>query len=205
MAFENFLGKQAGETIWIRDAMSEISCSITTSFHPDTRWRGREAARLSLARTWVEGQAGYFNKACRKHQRRYRLFNRVALVLVGVGFCFPLIEWLTPTFAGQAIPHFKQLAGIVPTIAMLWAALAWNYAELRGYVQEATSTRGCTTSSTPRNPSCRTSSERPSPKASLPRRPRSVSLAEMLLKRMATGYLCIGSENLNLELSQGRR
>jgi len=137
MAYENFLGKQAGKTIWIRDAMSEISLYNDVASTQTRNGVVGEAARLSLARTWVEGQTGYFNKACRKHQKRHRLFNDVALVLVGVGFFLPLIGWLTPTFASQEIPHLKQLASIVPTIAMLWAALAWNYAELRGYVQEA--------------------------------------------------------------------
>jgi hypothetical protein len=134
MASENYLRRQAGEMTWIRDAMSESSLYNTAHAQSSAAAKG---PRLSLARTWVEGQAAFFWKTSWKHRRKYRLFNSVALTLVGIGFLLPLVGWLVPLLTHQEMLHLKQLTHTLPTLAMLWAALAWNYSELRGYVQEA--------------------------------------------------------------------
>ena len=97
----------------------------------------RDAARLSLALAWVEGQAAYFNKTSVRHQGKYKFLGRVALCLAVAGFFLPLVGWLVPILIGREIPYLKQIAHTLPTIALLWAALIWNYSELRGYIQEA--------------------------------------------------------------------
>jgi hypothetical protein len=75
LAAEKYLRKQVGETVWIRDAMSE--CGL----YEDVLDRSRggaagAAARLSLAQKWVEGQWRYFSKRSKETRKTRRKRTR---------------------------------------------------------------------------------------------------------------------------------
>ena len=133
---EKYLRKQTGEMAWIRDAMSE--CGLYEGVLERSCGDQEEAgSRLSLAQKWVEGQAKYFLKASLKHEAKKNRFNLFAKAAAAVGLLAPLLGLLVPLYRGHAEPVFERWSHAVSGIAMWWAALAWNYSERRGFVQEA--------------------------------------------------------------------
>jgi len=121
MAAEQY--QQAGETVWVRDAMSE--CGLYDGI-VDRSPAGKvdRASRLRLAHTWVAGQAKYFWHTKERYEKLKKALTIFASVAVPIGLIAPLF-WL--------VPKFKRWSHVVAALAMWWAALAWNYIEHRGF------------------------------------------------------------------------
>ena len=124
---DRYLRKQAGETMWIRDAISECALypGVLSLSPPEPEGR---AARLRLTLKWVESQKDFFANRVGKHAGKKKALHAFASVTAVVGFALPLAGFLR----GEPGPF---LAGAA--LAMWWAALAWDYAERRGFTQEA--------------------------------------------------------------------
>jgi hypothetical protein len=136
LAAEKYLRKQAGEMVWIRDAMSE--CGLYEDvLERSPGVKSGAPARIALAQKWVEGQARYFLKTSLKHERKKNAFNLFAKVAAAAGLLVPLLALLAPWLEQRPEPRFETWSHAVSGIAMWWAALAWNYSERRGFVQEA--------------------------------------------------------------------
>jgi len=136
LAAEKYLRKQAGEMVWIRDAMSE--CGL----YEDVLERSHggqagEPSRLGLAQTWIEGQAKYFSRRSAENLGKKTSCNVFASVAAGIGLVAPLVGLLIRKFGTNLDPQFEAWSHAVAAIAMWWAALVWNYAERRGFLQEA--------------------------------------------------------------------
>ena len=128
MAAEHYLRKQAEETVWIRDAMSE--CGLYDDVLERSSAGGQyRAARFRLAHTWVAGQASYFSNRKRRHERKKRALAVFAWLAGGVGLSAPLV--------GLFVARFEKWSHVTAAIAMWWAALTWTYIERRGFAQEA--------------------------------------------------------------------
>ncbi len=127
MAADQYLRKQSGEMVWIRDAM--IGCALFEGVLDRAPGPVRDfASRLRFAQTWVTEQAGYFLKTKEKHERKKRRLTVFATAAVAVGLIAPLVALMEP---------FAEAGHAVAAIALWWAALAWNYVERRGFAQEA--------------------------------------------------------------------
>jgi hypothetical protein len=136
LAAEKYLRKQTGEMAWIRDAMSE--CGLYEGVLERSRNDKEGAAsRLGLAQKWVEGQTKYFLRTSLKHEAKKTRFNLFAKAAAVVGIVAPLLGLLVPLYEGHPEPRIERWSHVVSGIAMWWAALAWNYSERRGFVQEA--------------------------------------------------------------------
>jgi hypothetical protein len=127
LAADQYLRKQAGETVWIRDAVSECALfqGVLSLSPPEPEGRG---ARLRLAHKWVVSQRTYFASTRKRHETKKRWFGIAAgaagiigLALPITGMYYQLTVWTESTAA----------------VAMWWAALAWDYVERRGFTQEA--------------------------------------------------------------------
>jgi hypothetical protein len=134
LASEKYLRKQAGEMIWIRDAMSE--CSLYNGLRTNAGTTD-SASRLDLASVWVKGQAKYFHDTSLKHQNKRRIYNYFAFLMAGIGFAFPILGVLAQSIAGQSRSWIEPVAHAIAGVALVWASLAWNYTELRGFAREA--------------------------------------------------------------------
>ena len=127
MASEQYLRNQAGEMVWIRDAMSE--CGLYNDVLERSAPKGKDrASRYRLAHTWVTGQANYFRKTQRRHEFKKNTLTAIAWFCVAAGLIAPLFGLGRP---GDERPH------VIAAVAMWWAALTWTYIERRGFVQEA--------------------------------------------------------------------
>jgi hypothetical protein len=136
LASAQYLRKQAGEMIWIRDALSE--CSLYGGLFANIRQTTKDAAaRLDLARVWVKGQAKYFHDTSLKYQNKRTIFNRFAFLMAGIGFAFPIVGVPTQSIAAQTRLWIEPLSHAIAGVALVWASLAWNYMELRGFAREA--------------------------------------------------------------------
>ena len=129
VASQHYLRKHVGDMGWIRDAMSE--CGLYDGAVRRGGLRGGDAAsRLGLTRTWVEGQARYFLKTSRRHDRRRVVFKWLAMAAVAAGGA------LVPA-AGLYFMPKREEWHVVSGILMWWAGLAYTYSEFRGFEQEA--------------------------------------------------------------------
>ncbi|HWF11393.1 MAG TPA: hypothetical protein VG297_23145 [Bryobacteraceae bacterium] len=136
LAAEQYLRKQAGEMVWIRDAMSE--CGLYEEVLERSRGAGAGApARIALVQKWVESQARYFLKTSLEHEKKRKAFNLFAKIAAAAGLLVPLLALLAPSLEHRPEPRFETWSHAVAAIAMWWAALAWNYSERRGFVEEA--------------------------------------------------------------------
>jgi len=127
LAADQYLPKQAGEMVWIRDAVSECALreGVLSLSPPEPQGR---AARLRVAHEWVVSQKNYFGKTRKRHERKKLGFRIFASVAGAIGLALPLTGlWL----------HFGVWAEVTAPVAMWWAALAWDYVERRGFTQEA--------------------------------------------------------------------
>ena len=127
LAADQYLRRQAGETVWIRDAVSE--CALfqgVLSLSPPAP-EGR-AARLRLARKWVDSQREYFAKTRTRHERKKRWFGIAASAAGILGLVLPV--------AGLYY-HVTVWTESAAAVAMWWAALMWDYVDRRGFTQEA--------------------------------------------------------------------
>jgi hypothetical protein len=127
LAADQYLRKQAGEMVWIRDAISECALHEGVLGLSPAEPEGR-AARLRLAHDWVVSQKGYFERTGVRHERKKRGFHIFAGVAGMVGLALPLLG------------RFCELgswAEVTAPVAMWWAALAVDYVERRGFTQEA--------------------------------------------------------------------
>jgi hypothetical protein len=126
LAADQYLIKQAGEMVWIRDAIGE--CGLYDGVPGGSPGAvGDLPLRFRLAHNWVTGQAHYFLKTRRRHQAKKSALKVFALVAVAIGLAAPLVGLVQQA---EAPSH------AVAAIAMWWAALAWNYIERRGFAQE---------------------------------------------------------------------
>jgi hypothetical protein len=126
MSADQYLRKQAGDVVWIRDAMSE--CGLYKDIlDRSPAIKSDRALRLRLAQNWVEGQANYYSKTKRLHEMKKKTLSIFAAVAVAVGFIAPLFGLTRP---------FVVTSHVVAAVAMWWAALALNYTERRGFAQE---------------------------------------------------------------------
>lgn len=136
VASEKYLRKQSGEMIWIRDAMSE--CFLFTGIRSaPNREQADAAARLDFARLWVKGQVRYFRRTSLRYLKKRRIYSWLAITMAGVGFALLVLAVM-----GHFIPYLqKPWPGSVflasASVAFVWASLAWNYLELRGFKLEA--------------------------------------------------------------------
>jgi hypothetical protein len=128
MSADQYLRKQAGEVVWIRDAMSECGLYKDILERSTVPPNADRAIRLRLARKWIEDQAKYYSKTKRLHEKKKRALTVFASVAVTVGF-------ITPMFG--LIDRVEVTSHLVAAIALWWAALALNYLERRGFAQEA--------------------------------------------------------------------
>jgi hypothetical protein len=127
LAAEQYLPKQAGEMVWIRDAMSE--CGLydgvleRSPHHLDDL-----ATRSRLAHTWVKSQSNFFLKTGNRHERKKKALTLFASLAAGLGLIAPLVGLRE---------QYEAWSHTVAAIALWWSALAWNYIERRGFDQEA--------------------------------------------------------------------
>ena len=131
MAAEQYLRKQAGETVWIRDAMSE--CGLYDQvLERSSRGNPQEILRLTLARAWVESQKAFFLRRGRQHESKRKVLTALAYSAAVVGLVASALGFL-PSIREQRESWAHAAAGV----AMWLAALIWNYIERRGFAQEA--------------------------------------------------------------------
>jgi hypothetical protein len=133
LAAEQYLLKQAGEMVWIRDAISE--CGLYDGELGLTRAaKSDQALRLRLAHKWVSGQEKYFARTRARHEAKKRRLTAFATASAIVGLIAPLVG-LAPHFGYSQM--IETWAHTVAAVALWWAALTWNYIERRGFAQEA--------------------------------------------------------------------
>jgi hypothetical protein len=127
LAADQYLRKQAGETVWIRDAVSECAIfqGVLSLTPPEPEGR---AARLRVARKWVVSQRGYFARTRKQHERKKLYFSIVASAAGILGLALPITGMYY---------YWTVWTGSTAAVAMWWAALAWDYVERRGFTQEA--------------------------------------------------------------------
>jgi len=127
LAADQYLRKQAGETVWIRDAVGECALfqGVLSLSAPEPEGRG---ARLRLARKWVVSQRTYFAGTRKLHEKKKRWFSIAATIAGMLGLALPItgMYWRTTVWTESTA-----------AVAMWWAALAWDYVERRGFTQEA--------------------------------------------------------------------
>ena len=127
LAADQYLRKQAGETVWIRDAVGECALfqGVLSLSPPEPEGRG---ARLRLAHKWVVSQRSYFARTRNKHEKKKRWFGIAATIAGTIGLALPI--------TGMHF-HLTVWTESTAAVAMWWAALAWDYVERRGFTQEA--------------------------------------------------------------------
>jgi hypothetical protein len=132
LAAEQYLRKQAPETVWIRDAMSECGLFQCVAGAPTSPVEDI-GLRLGLAMNWVEGQANWFLKTHAKIERRKKILTRCAIALAALSMMEQIAGFI-PAIEGT--PAGKWTHTIAAVLA-LWGALIWTYIERRGLAAEA--------------------------------------------------------------------
>ncbi len=127
LAADKYLRKQAGEMVWIRDAISECALYEGVLSLSPAQIEGL-AGRLRLAREWVVSQRNYFLKTGRRHKRKKLAFHILATIAGITGLALPLLNRFFT---------FGEWTAVTAPVAMWWAALACDYVERRGFTQEA--------------------------------------------------------------------
>jgi len=137
LAADEYLRVQAGDMVWIRNAISE--CTLHKGM-PECRESnlGGCGSQLSLLRKWVEGQVQYFRKRSLEGDQKEKIFHILAIFLASVGVVLPGLAFLVRWFGIEDKIALATAWHPISGIAMWWAALAWNYSERRGFAQEAT-------------------------------------------------------------------
>jgi hypothetical protein len=129
LAPDHYLEKQAGEVSWIRDALSE--CALYGGTLIDgTAAEGAEPLRYEFARSWIEGQMGFFARRIAQKQSMKRYMWTIAGVFAVVGVVTPVVSLFVPA---TLEPAFNATA----VLALAWASLVFSYVEMRGYSQES--------------------------------------------------------------------
>jgi len=127
LAAEQYLRKQAGEMVWIRDAISE--CGLYEGvLDRSPAARDDLPLRLRLAHNWIVNQANYFAQTRHSHELKKNILTVFAWFAAAVGLVAPLFG---------LHEGYETLAHAVAAPALWLSALAWNYMERRGYEQEA--------------------------------------------------------------------
>ena len=131
LAADHYLRKQANETVWIRDAMSE--CGLYADFfHRRAKVQDEVPLRTGLAQTWVVSQAKYFTRRRDEYKRKGMILSSLAWASVAIGLTVPLLG-LLPALQSK----YEAWTHAVSAIGMWFAALLWNYIERRGFSQQA--------------------------------------------------------------------
>ena len=140
LAADHFLNKRRGETLWVRDAMTECGLYEALTSNDGASERddnSLDEARLALMKTWISSQSAYYRDRIGSYTRTIRILKLLGSSLLLIGFILPLAGWIAwwkfpPLFHSSFI---DPVLGVVPPLAIIWAAICFNYLELRGLVQ----------------------------------------------------------------------